>query len=155
MVEFSVLALSAQQAIEPFVERAGSPGTSLADYHYRFGYKIVGTGIVVAAIEVPSKVVEDAISSGLTLSCRLTPDGDVVPECSSENGWPNTKTMSPLPLNVLVRATLAPQNLHIEEATIANLTTMLRRLEEAASDVRETLALCTNSAEEHVFSTKR
>jgi hypothetical protein len=154
-VEFSALAFSAQQAIEPFVERASLPGTVVADHLYRFGYKIVRTGIVVAAIEVPSSLVEEAISSGLTLSCRLTPDGDVVPECSFENSWSHPKGGSPLPLNQLIRATLAPKNLHVEEATIANLTTLLRRLEEAANDVREALARRTDGAKEHVAETKR
>jgi hypothetical protein len=153
MMEFSALALSAQQAIEPFVERACLPGTAVTDHLYRFGYRIVRTDIVLAAIEVPARVVEEAISCGLTLSCRLTPDGDVVPECSFENDWPNPKGASPLPLNQLVRATLAPQNLHIEEATIANLTTMLQRLEEAANDVREALARRPDGTKEHVAET--
>ncbi|MCC8951404.1 hypothetical protein H8A97_41805 [Bradyrhizobium sp. Arg62] len=151
MVEFTVLALSARQEIEPFVERACLAGTPAADHLYRLGYKVVGADIVVAAMVIPARLVEEEISSNLALSCRLTPDGDVIPESSFEHSRASSSGVSPLLLDQLVRATLSPQNLHMEEATLANLTTMLRKLEESASIVRDALAPCTERAKEHVI----
>lgn len=148
MAEFTVLALTAPQAIEPFVECGRLQKARTPDL-YRFGYRIVGTDIVVAAIEIPARLLGEAISSNMRLSCRLTPDGDVVPESSFEPSGASSTGASPLPLDQLVRATLTPQNLHLEEATIANLTTMLRRLEESADIVRDALDRCAETAKEH------
>ncbi|WP_223975737.1 hypothetical protein [Bradyrhizobium sp. RD5-C2] len=132
--------LSTRQEIEPFFECACLPKTRAADHLYRFGYRIVGTDTVVAAIEIPARLLEEAVSSNLTLSCRLTPDGDVIPEASFENSGASSTGVCPLPLDQLIRATLAPQNIHMEEATTANLKTMLQRLEQSANVVRDALA---------------
>jgi hypothetical protein len=145
LTEFTVLARSAQQAIEPFVERACLRRTSTSDDLYRFGYRIVGTDTVVAAMEIPARLVEEEISSNLVLSCRLTPDGDVIPEPSLEHNRAPLAGASPVALDQLVRATLTPQALYMEEATIANLTTLLRKLEESASVVRDALACFTEN----------
>lgn len=131
-------ALSAPQAIEPFVECASQRGQ--ADHLYRLGYRLVGADNVVAAIEIPARLLEEAISSNLALSCRLTPDGDLIPEFSFERGRSSSTRASPLPLDQLVRATLTSQNLHMEEAKIASLTTMLQRLEASVDVVRGALA---------------
>ncbi|MCC8940234.1 hypothetical protein H8A99_28170 [Bradyrhizobium sp. Arg68] len=145
MMEFTILALPARQVIEPFVERACLPNPSTSDNLYRFGYRIVGTETVVAAIEIPAGLLEEAVSSSLMLTCRLTPDGDVIPELSFEHGRasPTSPTgiwVESSPLDQLIRATLTPQNLHLEEATTANLSTLLQRLEDSASLVRDELA---------------
>ncbi|MES5483343.1 hypothetical protein QMZ05_11360 [Bradyrhizobium sp. INPA03-11B] len=146
-----MLAASARQAIEPFVERVCLLETSTSGSSYRFGYRIVGTDIVVAAIEIPAKLLEEAISSSLTLWCRLTPDGDVIPEASFEQDNVSSTGMraSRLSLDQLIRVTLAPQNLRMEEATIENLTSMLLILERSASIARDALARCTQRANEH------
>ncbi|MHC6157005.1 hypothetical protein ACVSQB_35210 [Bradyrhizobium elkanii] len=143
------MVLSAKQEIEPFVERACLRKTRTPGDLYRFGYKIAGTDMVVAAIEIPARLLEETISSSMTLSCRLTPDGEVIPEPSFEQDRTSSTGISPLPLDQLIRATLAPQNLHMEEATIANLTTMLQRLEESVSIAKDALARCTRRANEH------
>jgi hypothetical protein len=145
LTEFAVLALSTQQAIEPFVERVCLRRTSAADHVYRCGYRIVGTDTVVVAMEIPARLVEEAISSNLVLSCRLTPDGDVIPEPSFEHSRASSAGASPVALDQLVRATLTPQILHMEEATVANLTTLLRRLEDSASVVKDALACFTEN----------
>jgi hypothetical protein len=135
------LALAARQAIEPFAERVCLGNTRTADDPYRFGYREGETGTVVAAIEIPAGLLEEAISSNLTSSCRLTPDGNLISELSFEYGnAPPGISISPMPLDQLIRATLAPQNLHMEEATIANLRAMLQKLEESTNAVKETLA---------------
>ncbi|MET4418850.1 hypothetical protein [Bradyrhizobium sp. RT3a] len=113
----------------------------MGDDLYRLGYRVSETGTVVAAIEIPAWLLEEAISSNLTSSCRLTPDGSLISESSFEYGKACAGIgISPMPLDQLIRATLAPQNLHMEEATAANLRTMLQRLEESTSVVREALA---------------
>lgn len=145
------MALCARQAIEPFIERACLPSTRAADHLYRFGYRIVGTNTVVATIEIPAKLLEEAMSSNLTLSCRLTVDGEVIPEFSFEHSRVSSTGASPLPIDQLIRATLTPQNLHMEEVTIANLTTMLRRLEESANIVRDALVNCTEGMKEPII----
>ncbi|WP_186467824.1 hypothetical protein [Bradyrhizobium stylosanthis] len=135
------MALAARQAMEPFAERVCRGNARTADDLYRFGYRVGETGTVVAAIEVPARLLEEAISSNLTSSCRLTPDGNLISESSFEYGNASAAmSIAPMPLDQLIRATLAPQNLHMEEATVSNLRTMLQRLEEATSVVRETLA---------------
>lgn len=134
------MTLSERQAIEPFVECTCLPNTCTADHLYRFGYRIVGSDNVVAAVEIPSRILEEAVLSKLTLSCRLTPDGDVIPQSMFEHGKAPSAGSSPLSLDQLIRATFTPKNLYMEEATIANLTTMLQRLEESASVVRDALA---------------
>lgn len=151
LTEFTVLAVSARPATEPFVQRACPQTARTSDDLYRLGYRVIGTDTVVAAIEIPAALLEEAISSNLTLSCRLTPDGNVIPESSFECGRSSRTRMwtDSLPLDQLVRATLTPQNLHLEEATIASLKTMLQRLEEAASLVKAALAQRTLWAKDH------
>jgi len=146
-MEFAVLGFSSQQTIEPFVERVCLHQTRPFDNLYRFGYRVVGTDTIVAAIEIPARLLEE-VSSNLRLSCRLSPDGNVMPESSFHNDRASsTGTWTgPLPLDQLIRSTLAPQNLHMEEATIADLTTLLQRLEDSANLVRDALAQCTEKA---------
>ena len=135
------MALAARQAIEPFAERVCLGNTQTADDLYRFGYRDGETGTVVAAIEIPALLLEEAVSSNLTSSCRLTPDGNLIAVSSFEYGKASAGiSISPMPLDQLIRATLTPQNLHMEEATIANLRTMLQKLQESTSVVREALA---------------
>ena len=135
------MALSTLRAIEPFAERVCLGNARTVDDLYRLGYRDSETGIVVAAIEIPVGLLEEAISSNLTSSCRLTPDGNLISESSFECGKASAGVLiSPMPLDQLVRATLTPQNLHMEEATIANLRTMLQKLQESTSVVREALA---------------
>ncbi|MEY9441714.1 hypothetical protein [Bradyrhizobium elkanii] len=135
------MAVAARQAIEPFAERVGLGNARTAGDLFRFGYRDSETGTVVAAIEIPARVLEEAISSNLTSSCRLTPDGSLISELSFECGNPSTGTSKfSMPIDQLIRATLAPPNLHMEEATIADLRTMLQRLEESTNAVRDTLA---------------
>lgn len=136
------MALSVRQAVEPFVERVGLLKTRTSDDLYRLGYKVVGIDTVVAAIEIPANLLEGAISSSLTLSCRLTPDGCVILESSFELGRASTTGTRAdlLQLDQLVQAALTPKNLHLEEATTANLTTLLQRLETSANVVRDALA---------------
>lgn len=136
------MALSVRQVVEPFVERVGLLKTRASDDLYRLGYRVVGIDTVVAAIEIPANLLEDAISSSLTLSCRLTPDGCVIPESSFELGQASTGGTRGdlLQLDQLIQATLTPENLRLEEATTANLTTLLQRLEMSANVVRDVLA---------------
>ena len=148
MPEFAVLVFSAQQSIEPFVERVCPHQTRPFDNLYRFGYRVVGTDTIVAAIEIPARFLEEEVSSNLRLSCRLSPDGNVMPESSFQNdrAFSTGTWAGPLPLDQLIRSTLASQNLHMEEATIADLTTLLQRLEDSANLVRDALAHSTEKA---------
>ncbi len=143
------MGLSPRQAIEPFVERVGLQQTRPFGDLYRFGYRAVGTDTIVAAIEIPARLLEEEISSNLRLSCRLSPDGNVTPESSIQNdGGSSTRTWAgSQPLDQLIRSTLAPQNLRMEEATIADLTILLQRLEDSASLVRDALAHCTEKSD--------
>lgn len=135
------MALSARRATEPFAERVCLGNARTADDLYRFGYRDTEAGTVVAAIEIPAGLLEEAISSNLTSSCRLTPDGNLISELSFEYGNASAGLwISPMPLDQLIRATLTPRNLLMEEATIADLRIMLQRLEESTSVVRDTLA---------------
>ncbi|APO50215.1 hypothetical protein ACVIW2_004508 [Bradyrhizobium huanghuaihaiense] len=145
------MALAARQAVEPFAERVCLGNAGTADDLYRFGYRISETGAIVAAIEIPAELLEEAISSNMALSCRLTPDGDLIPEFSFERGRTSSNGALILPIDQLIRATLTPQNLHMDEATIVSLTTMLQRLEASVNVVRDALARCTDRAKDQSF----
>ncbi|HVR59562.1 MAG TPA: hypothetical protein VMT72_22345 [Pseudolabrys sp.] len=142
---------SAQQVIEPFIERLGLHQARRSDGAYRFGYRAVGTENVVASVEIPTTLVEEMILCGSRLSVRLTPDGQVIPELSFQNHAASSieKWSGPLPLDRLISAALAPQNLHMEEATTEELATLLKRLEDSASLVKAMLTLCTEDAKQH------
>jgi hypothetical protein len=141
---------SAQQVIEPFIERLGLDQSRPTYGSYRFGYRAVGTENVVASVEIPTRQVEEMILCGSRLSVRLTPDGHVIPELSFQNhAAPSIeKWSSALPLDQVICAALAPQNLYMEEATAEELTTLLQRLEDS-NHVRAVLTRCTEAAKQH------
>ncbi|MET4177884.1 hypothetical protein ABIB99_009023 [Bradyrhizobium sp. LA6.1] len=151
MTEFAILGTSAQQVIEPFIERVGLCQVHPFDSFYRFGYRAVGAETVVASVEIPARLVEEMIPCGSRLSVKLTPDGQVISELSFQNhaGSSIEKCSGPLPLDQLIRAALAPQNLHMEEATTEDLTNLLQRLEDSANLVRAALTRCTEDAKQH------
>jgi hypothetical protein len=146
--EFAVLGFSARQSIEPFVERVCLHQARPFDSLYRLGYRAVGTDTIVAAIEIPARLLEEEISYNLRWSCRLSPDGNVTPESSFQNDRASSTGTwaASLPLDQLIRSTLVPQNLHMEEATIEDLTTLLQILEDSANLVRDALAHRTEKA---------
>jgi hypothetical protein len=136
-----VVGLLGRQEIEPFVERDSLRPIYASDSPYRFGYRVVGTDTVVAAIEIPASLVFKEISSRLRLSCRLTPDGNVAPEVSFQGDFScsTAASASPRPIDQLVISALAPEDLRMEEATIADLVVLLQRLKDSADLVRSAL----------------
>jgi hypothetical protein len=141
----------AQQGIEPFTEHLSLHQGRQSDGSYRFKYRAVGTENVVASVEIPTRLVEEMILCGSRLSVRLTPDGQVISELSFQNHAASSieKWAGPLPLDQLICAALAPQNLCMEEATTEELTILLQRLEDSAKLVRAVLTRCTEDTKQH------
>ena len=55
------------QSAEPFFEAVGPARDVVGATAYRIGYRIQGTGDVLAAIEIPAEIVEEAVTSKLSI----------------------------------------------------------------------------------------
>jgi hypothetical protein len=114
--------------IEPFIEAPAA--NSLCAKVYRFGYRLGGT--VVTAIDLPAETVENLLFSKTRLSVRITPCGDIIPELSSSDppgedvGYVAEIVFS---IDELIRETLTPKALRMEEATAEDLARLFSRLE--------------------------
>ena len=51
------------QSAEPFIEAVGPVRDIVGASAYRVGYRVHGTGEVIAAIEIPAQIVEEAVTS--------------------------------------------------------------------------------------------
>jgi hypothetical protein len=123
--------------IEPFIERPrmASPHADA----YRFGYRL--DGVVVSAVDLPVETVEKLLVSGNRLSVRITPCGEIVAELSIPNVLGEVSHAEGIILSIddLVRETLRPETLRMEEATSADLALLLSCLQRSAALVKEML----------------
>jgi hypothetical protein len=115
--------------LEPFVEVTGDT--------YRFGYRTVGIGNCVSAIDVPMLVVEQAVLTRASSSVRVGPDGTVISHMLTSHvmGSPDLPT-DVASIEVLVKRAVNAENLRMEEATAADLSTLLQRLEDSVRLVK-------------------
>lgn len=116
--------------LEPFAEIAGNA--------YRFGYRTVGVNDCVSAVEVPFQIVEQAVLRRTSLAVTIGPDGTVISHmlCSSAAGTISDPPIGVEALDVLVQSALNTENLRMEEATVSDLNTLLKRLEHSVSLVK-------------------
>jgi hypothetical protein len=117
--------------LEPFAEVVSDA--------YRFGYRALGADdCCLSTIDVPTSIVEQAVLTRASLAARVGPDGTVI----SYMLMPHVRDSVPdIPTDVasidaLVQGALNVENLRREEATITDLSMLLRRLEDSVSLVK-------------------
>src|SRR5271157_4666616 len=128
-------------SVEPFVERISSTGDATSPTIYRFGYRIEQTKDVLSTVDIPAETVEHALTAALSLSARMSPTGDVFPALAD----PENIAIAPSvawgseSLESLVANAVDTDNLHLEDAGIAELNVLLARLENSVALVRAVL----------------
>jgi hypothetical protein len=130
------------QLAEPFIDALGPARDVVGATAYRLGYRIHGTGDLIAAIEIPAEIVEQAVTSKLFVSVRMSPDGELepAPEDSTSTVFAARLGAAQIPIDVLVAQVVAPENLRLEEAGAEELKTLLTRLERSIAHVKDALA---------------
>ena len=127
------------QSAEPFVEAVGPVRDVVGASAYRVGYRVHGTGEVIAVINIPAEIVEQAVTSKLSISVTMSPTGELSAASSS---CAATFDSALIPTDVLVAQVVAPENLHLEEAGPDELGTLLIRLERSVTCVKDALTRC-------------
>jgi hypothetical protein len=127
------------RSAEPFIEAVGPVRDVVGASAYRVGYRVHGTGEVIAAIKVPAEIVEGAVTSKLSISVTMSPTGEL-----SATSFSCAATFDSvlIPTDVLVAQVVAPENLHLEEAGPEDLRTLLVRLERSVTCVKDALTRC-------------
>jgi hypothetical protein len=127
------------QSAEPFIEAVGPVRDVIGASAYRVGYRVHGTGEVIAAINIPAQIVEQAVTSKLSISVTMSPTGELSATSSS---CAATFDSAPIAIDILVAQVVAPENLHLEEADPDELRTLLVRLERSVTCVKDALTRC-------------
>ena len=104
-----------------------------------WGYRTEATKDVLSAIEIPAQIVEEAVTSKLSISVTMSPTGELSATSSS---CVATFDSAPIVIDVLVAQVVAPENLRLEEADPDELRTLLARLERSVTCVKDALAPC-------------
>lgn len=136
--------------VEAFLE-VGSNGTGPArPPSYRAGYRYVDTGGIICAIELPASIAESTILAHSSIEIGTTPDGCVVSTVRGVAGSDSNEGQPIVsePIDAFIARSLDLGNLRMEEATVADLETLLQRLNHSARLVRETIyqmAMANNS----------
>ncbi|WP_156908768.1 hypothetical protein [Bradyrhizobium murdochi] len=102
------------------------------------GYRDASTGSVVASIEIPTQVIECAVLENASVEITLLGDGEI----ASAVAGPASDCFSArtsISIDHLVDAFVASHNLHKEEATEAELRTLLERLHKSVEAVERTI----------------
>jgi hypothetical protein len=114
--------------LEPFAEVTGDT--------YRFGYRIVGTSNYASVVEVPIPIVEQTVLTRATLTTRVGPDGTVTSSMLMSTGSTSDLLTDVTSIDALVQRAVNAENLRMEEATAADLSTFLQRLEDSVRLVK-------------------
>ena len=123
--------------VEPFVERIGPAQDVVGPSAYRFGYRTEATKDVLSVIEIPAEIVEEAVTSKLSLSVTMSPAGEL---CATSSACGARIDSALIPADVVVAEAVAPENLRLEEAGPEELRTLLVRLERSITCVKDALA---------------
>jgi hypothetical protein len=124
--------------LEPFAEIAGDA--------YRFGYRAIETDDCLCAIDVPTSIVEQAVLTRASLAARVGPDGTVISYMLMSHiggSVPDIPT-DVASIEALVQGAVNVENLRREEATIADLSTLLRQLEDSVRLVQGAISQMTS-----------
>lgn len=109
------------------------------------GYRDALTGTVIASIEIPAQVIERAVLENASVEITLLEDGQIA---SAVTGPASDcfSVRTSVSIDHLVDAFVASQNLHKEEATEAELRTLLGRLHKSVEAVERTIRLLGRKA---------
>ena len=124
--------------LEPFAEITGDA--------YRFGYRAIGTDDCLSTIDVPMSIVERAVLKRASLAASVGPDGTVISHMLMSHindSIPDIST-NPTSIDALVQRAVNVENLRLEEATVGDLGTLLRRLEDSVRLVKGAISQMTN-----------
>jgi hypothetical protein len=123
------------QTVEPFVDLLNRPDGRFA----RVGYRPAGFGKAVVSVELPIQLLEKAVARGLDLTTRITPSGEVATDIC---GWSETALTDlrlVTSLEILISQAVSPDNLRLEEASLAELNELLKSLELSIEQVKAAL----------------
>lgn len=116
-------------------------GGPLGPTWYRAGYRCGETGNVVCALELPASIVETTLLRDAKFTATLAPDGHfrfrvhgIACEDASD-GLPSVTGS----IDQLIAQAVAPDNLHLEETTSADLNSLLQRLQRSVALVQEAM----------------
>ena len=121
--------------VKPFVELLNRPDGRFV----RVGYRPVGFEHDLVSVELPIQILEQAITRGLDLTTRITPSGEVV---SHIRGWSETELINlrlVTSIDILISQAVNPDNLRLEEASLAELNELRRSLELGIEQVKAAL----------------
>ncbi|QQO12462.1 hypothetical protein JJB99_23670 [Bradyrhizobium diazoefficiens] len=104
------------------------------------GYRDVSTGSVIASIEIPAQLIERAVLENASVEIILLGDGEIASAVAGPASDCFSATTS-VSIDHLVDAFVATHNLHKEEATEAELRTLLGRLHKSVEAVERTIRL--------------
>ena len=129
---------------EPFIDALGKARDVVGATAYRLGYRVHGTGDVIVAIEIPAEIVEEAVTSKLSISVGMSPDGGLVPTLGNSTSTACALTLNSAQMTIdgLVAQVVTPENLRLEEAGADELKGLLTRLERSIAYVKDALARC-------------
>jgi hypothetical protein len=102
------------------------------------GYRDAMTGQVVASLEIPSDLIERAMLANISIEIGLTADGWIASAAYACAYSSATKTV---PIDQLVDAFLARDNLRMEEANEKDLLALLERLQRSVRGVQRSIAV--------------
>lgn len=109
------------------------------------GYRDASTGSVIASIEIPAQVIERAVLESASVEITLLGDGEI----ASAVAGPASDCISArtsVSIDHLIDAFVTSHNLHKEEATEAELRTLLGRLRKSVEAVERTIRLLGGKA---------
>ncbi|ANW02711.1 hypothetical protein [Bradyrhizobium icense] len=109
------------------------------------GYRDASTGRVIASIEIPAQVIERAVLENASVEITLLGDGEIASAVAgSASDCFSARTS--VPVDHLVDVFVSSGNLHKEEATEADLRTLLERLQRSVQAVERTISLLKRAA---------
>lgn len=111
------------------------------------GYFDLSTGRVVAALEIPLELIERAVLANVTVEIALAGDGNIASSIAGRTSGCSSASRT-ISIDQLVQGFLTSNNLHMEEATHAELRTLLGRLQDSANAVLHAIASLERSANE-------
>lgn len=123
------------QTVETFVDLVSRPDGRFA----RVGYRAAGLDRILASVELPIHVLEQAVTSGLELFTMVTPAGEIVSHVFGSSDSALSDLRSVTSIDRLVSQTVSANNLRLEEASPTELGELLKSLELAIEHVRAAL----------------
>lgn len=125
-------------AVEPYLDLGCGDDNSLRPSSYSAGYRLIETGEIVCAIQLPASIAESAILRRSKISITLAPAGHI--EVAAGGLAANE------PIDDLVARMVTQANLHMEEATASDLKSFLHRLERSLVLVQGAIARMPTSS---------